>query len=63
MVGLALVPPYTLYDAKSLSLLAVQVKTTWALPGVATRFVGVAGAVYSIMTKEPSVVSVAWTDA
>ena len=48
VVGLALVPPYTLYDARSLSLLAVQVKTTWVLPATAARLLGVDGAVLSI---------------
>ena len=48
VVGLALVPPYTLYDAKSLSLLADQVNTTWAFPAAAARLLGVDGAVLSI---------------
>ena len=48
VVGVELVPPYTLYDARSLSLLAVQTKLTWVLPGVAIKAVGAEGSVKSV---------------
>ena len=43
VVGLELVPPYTLYDAKSLSLLADQVRVMLVFPAVAARLLGVDG--------------------
>ena len=53
VVGLALVPLYTLYDTKSLSLFADHVNTTWVLPGVATRPVGVGGIQESSPSQTP----------
>ena len=55
VVGLALVPPYTLYDATSLSLLAVQLRVMLVFPAAAARLLGVAGG--------PSYVQLNWVAA